>query len=464
MSKNNVLRELLPKEKGSSIRYPETDSPAKLRRVSPACTECQKRKSKCSGTTPCTKCTIEARQCFYNPAGDRRRKAHTAELLNFRVAFYRMAVKLRPGTLEEISQFIQEIQNLPTDQDAVNHLVDGCLLCENPIPYRESKLTRLLQDSLGGRTKTCIIATVSPCQSSQEETVSTLDYAFRAKNIHNRPQINAAVPKDALLSELATEIENLKRELIATRHRHGIYMTPDAHEEMVKEKEPRRIINKEQKERIEVLESVVQHKAEELVALTRQLQNFESDNREAHSKINRMNDALNKAHDAWQGSVTEVSDVTEKVEIRMKNFQAHQNGLLRDFSANVSHFFENEMTVVQKNRSLLHDALFTTENIEVKFRMQPLKDETEEAFHELKQITNRVRAMVCETVDELFQAISRVSQGFQDGLSRCNNQFDLAYNTLDKDVQSIFESILKHVEEQSVEINKLRFQLQDANS
>ncbi|KAJ6189642.1 kinesin-domain-containing protein [Penicillium mononematosum] len=250
-----------------------------------------------------------------------------------------------------------------------------------------------------------------------------------------RARTNAAVLKDALLSELATEIENLKRELIATRHRNGIYMTPDAHEELVKKKESRRIINKEQKERIEVLESVVQHKAEELLALTRQLQNFESDNKEAHSEINRMNDALNKAHDAWQGSVTEVSDVTEKVETRMKNFQAHQNRLLQDFSANVSHFFENEMTVVQKNRSLLHDALLTVENIEVKFRMQPLKGETEEAFHELKQISNRVGAM-----------------------------FDLTYNTLDKDVQSTFKSILKNVEEQNVETNKLRFQLQGANS
>jgi hypothetical protein len=53
----------------------------------------------------------------YNPAGDRRRKAHTAELLNFRIALYRMAVKLRSGTPEEISRLIWEIQNLPTDQD-----------------------------------------------------------------------------------------------------------------------------------------------------------------------------------------------------------------------------------------------------------------------------------------------------------------------------------------------------------
>lgn len=54
------------------------------------------------------------------------------------------------------------------------------------IPYRDSKLTRLLRDSLGGRTKTCIIATIAPTVQCQEETLSTLDYAHRAKNIRNR--------------------------------------------------------------------------------------------------------------------------------------------------------------------------------------------------------------------------------------------------------------------------------------
>jgi hypothetical protein len=47
------------------------------------------------------------------------------------------------------------------------------------IPYRDSKLTRLLQDSLGGRTKTCIIATLAPVASCVEETMSTLEYANR---------------------------------------------------------------------------------------------------------------------------------------------------------------------------------------------------------------------------------------------------------------------------------------------
>lgn len=68
------------------------------------------------------------------------------------------------------------------------------------IPYRDSKLTRLLQDSLGGNTKTIMIAAVSPANYNFDETLSTLRYASRAKFIQNKPKINED-PKDALLRE-----------------------------------------------------------------------------------------------------------------------------------------------------------------------------------------------------------------------------------------------------------------------
>ena len=58
------------------------------------------------------------------------------------------------------------------------------------VPYRESKLTRLLQEALGGRSKTCIIATCSPSELAVEETASTLGYAQRATGIKNRPTQN----------------------------------------------------------------------------------------------------------------------------------------------------------------------------------------------------------------------------------------------------------------------------------
>ena len=79
----------------------------------------------------------------------------------------------------------------------INSLVEGK---NGHIPYRDSKLTRLLQDSLGGNAKTAVIATVSPSPLNYEETLSTLRYASRAKYVTNTPVINLD-PKDALLKE-----------------------------------------------------------------------------------------------------------------------------------------------------------------------------------------------------------------------------------------------------------------------
>ncbi|XP_072280970.1 kinesin-like protein KIF11 [Pyxicephalus adspersus] len=100
------------------------------------------------------------------------------------------------------------------------------------IPYRESKLTRILQDSLGGRTKTSIIATVSPASINLEETVSTLEYANRAKNILNKPEVNQKLTKRALIKEYTEEIERLKRDLAAAREKNGVYLTSENYEEL----------------------------------------------------------------------------------------------------------------------------------------------------------------------------------------------------------------------------------------
>lgn len=93
--------------------------------------------------------------------------------------------------------------------NVISALVDG--KCKH-IPYRDSKLTRLLQDSLGGNTKTLMVACISPAEYNYDETLSTLRYASRAKNISNKPVINED-PKDAMLREYQTEILRLKMEL-----------------------------------------------------------------------------------------------------------------------------------------------------------------------------------------------------------------------------------------------------------
>lgn len=86
--------------------------------------------------------------------------------------------------------------------NVITALVDGKSF---HVPYRDSKLTRLLQDSLGGNVKTCMIANISPIEASVEETLSSLRYSDRAKRIKNKPKINED-PKDTLLRKYAEEI------------------------------------------------------------------------------------------------------------------------------------------------------------------------------------------------------------------------------------------------------------------
>ncbi|KAF8079579.1 hypothetical protein N665_1017s0002 [Sinapis alba] len=81
------------------------------------------------------------------------------------------------------------------------------------IPYRDSKLTRILQPALGGNAKTCIICTIAPEEHHIEESKGTLQFASRAKRITNCAQINEILTDAALLKRQKLEIEELRMKL-----------------------------------------------------------------------------------------------------------------------------------------------------------------------------------------------------------------------------------------------------------
>ena len=95
------------------------------------------------------------------------------------------------------------------------------------VPYRESKLTRLLQDSLGGRTKTSIIATVSPAVTNYEESLSTLEYAYRARSITNKPELNQKISKTEVLKEYGVEMKKLEKELHQVQAQNGVWLAQE---------------------------------------------------------------------------------------------------------------------------------------------------------------------------------------------------------------------------------------------
>ena len=106
-------------------------------------------------------------------------------------------------TLEE-AKIINK--SLTTLGRVINNLTDGK---STHVPYRESKLTRVLQESLGGNSKTCLIITCSPSIYNESESLSTLRFGERAKKIKNKPKIN----KEITVAELQKLVEKLKEDL-----------------------------------------------------------------------------------------------------------------------------------------------------------------------------------------------------------------------------------------------------------
>ncbi|MBN3296135.1 STAR9 protein, partial [Amia calva] len=116
------------------------------------------------------------------------------------------------SSCQSINSVVSEGEGSTAGSHSSSHSGGGRRHCY--IPYRDSVLTWLLKDSLGGNSKTIMVATISPSSSSYSETLSTLRYAAHARNIVNKPRVN----EDAsvkLIRELREEINRLKNMLLS---------------------------------------------------------------------------------------------------------------------------------------------------------------------------------------------------------------------------------------------------------
>ncbi|XP_069834500.1 centromere-associated protein E isoform X4 [Dendropsophus ebraccatus] len=123
------------------------------------------------------------------------------------------------------------------------------------INYRDSKLTRILQNSLGGNTKTVIICTITPV--SFDETLSTLQFASTAKHVRNTPHVNEVLDDQALLKRYRKEILDLKKqleELEASSEIKTHAMAKEEHSQLLAEIKQ---LQKEREDRISNLTNIV---------------------------------------------------------------------------------------------------------------------------------------------------------------------------------------------------------------
>ncbi|XP_027442560.2 kinesin-like protein KIF11 isoform X1 [Zalophus californianus] len=246
------------------------------------------------------------------------------------------------------------------------------------VPYRESKLTRILQDSLGGRTRTSIIATISPASLNLEETLSTLEYAHRAKNILNKPEVNQKLTKRALIKEYTEEIERLKRDLAAAREKNGVYISEENFRAMsgkltVQEEQIVELIEKigaieeelnrvtelfmDNKNELDQCKSDLQNKTQELETTQKHLQETKLQLAEEEYITSALESTEEKLHDAASRLLTTVEETTKDVSglhsklDRKKAVDQHNAEAQDIFGKNLNSLFSNMEELIKDNSS-----------------------------------------------------------------------------------------------------------------
>ncbi|KAB1271671.1 Kinesin-like protein KIF11 [Camelus dromedarius] len=343
------------------------------------------------------------------------------------------------------------------------------------VPYRESKLTRILQDSLGGRTRTSIIATISPASLNLEETLSTLEYAHRAKNILNKPEVNQKLTKKALIKEYTEEIERLKRDLAAAREKNGVYISEENFRAMsgkltVQEEQIVELMEKiaaveeelsrvtelfmDNKNELDQCKSDLQNKTEELATTQKHLQETKLQLVKEEYITSALESTEEKLHDAASRLLTTVEETTRDVSglhsklDRKKAVDQHNAEAQDIFGKNLNSLFNNMEELIKdgssKQKAMLevHETLFG--NL-LSSSVSALDTITTTALGSLTSIPENVSTLVSQISNMILKEQSLATES--------KTALQTLINVLKTDLLSSLETVLSPTVVSILEIN-----------
>ncbi|KAG4384698.1 hypothetical protein GLYMA_13G330600v4 [Glycine max] len=324
--------------------------------------------------------TIHIKEC--TPEGEEMIKCGKLNLVDLAGSENISRSGAREGRAREAGEINKSLLTLGR---VINALVEH----SGHVPYRDSKLTRLLRDSLGGKTKTCIIATISPSIHCLEETLSTLDYAHRAKNIKNKPEINQKMMKSAMIKDLYSEIDRLKQvlfyscytEVYAAREKNGIYVPRDRylHEEAEK---------KAMTEKIERMELEAESKDKQLVEL-----------QELYNSQQLLTDELSVKLEKTEKSLEETEQSLFDLEERHKQ----ANATIKEKEFLISNLLKSEKALVERAIELRAELENAASDVSNLFSKIERKDKIEEGNRILIQ---KFQSQLAQQLEVLHKTVS----------------------------------------------------------
>lgn len=335
--------------------------------------------------------------------------------------------------------------SLSTLGNVISALVDGK---STHVPYRNSKLTRLLQDSLGGNSKTVMCANVGPADYNYDETISTLRYANRAKNIQNSAKINED-PKDALLRQFQEEIVELKKQLDEGSDVSGTEGSEETDDddddvetgdgENKREKRKRHRSNKISKEKLSEIEA----KIEEEKKLLEEKKDMEEEERDAlKADLERHEQHLQKTQGEHDQLVQRLQAIEKKIIVGGENLldKAEEQERLLEESA-------RELEERRQTEEALRQALKEkeAERLDIEEKYSNLQEEAAGKTKKLKKVWTMLMSAKSELADQQ-QEHQREMEGLLENVRQLSRELRLQMLIIDSFIPAEYqETIDEHV-------------------
>nr|XP_006820258.1 PREDICTED: kinesin family member 3A isoform X2 [Saccoglossus kowalevskii] len=334
--------------------------------------------------------------------------------------------------------------SLSTLGNVISALVDGR---STHIPYRNSKLTRLLQDSLGGNAKTVMCANFGPADYNYDETMSTLRYANRAKNIKNSAKINED-PKDALLRQFQKEIEELKKRL----EEDGEYYSgssgseetdSDDEGEVGEDGQVKRRRRKKKKGRKNLSPEKMAEMQKKIDAQRKTLEDTkgmaEEERNKAQSELEKRESELHKAQQEHDSLVDKLKAIEKKVivgGVDLLEKAEEQEKLLEESAKELNERKQKE----EEMRKLLHEK--EQERMDIEEKYSNLQEEAAGKTKKLKKVWTMLMSAKSEMAD-LQQEHQREMEGLLENVRQLSRELRLQMVVIDSFIPPEFQDMIE---------------------
>ncbi|XP_027283329.1 kinesin-like protein KIF3A isoform X4 [Cricetulus griseus] len=331
--------------------------------------------------------------------------------------------------------------SLSTLGNVISALVDGK---STHVPYRNSKLTRLLQDSLGGNSKTMMCANIGPADYNYDETISTLRYANRAKNIKNKARINED-PKDALLRQFQKEIEELKKKLEEGEEVSGSDVSGSEEDdnevgELREDGEKRKKRRGKKKVSPDKMMEMQAKIDEERKALETKLDMEEEERNKARAELERREKDLLKAQQEHQSLLEKLSALEKKVIVGGVDLLAkaeEQEKLLEESNMEL----EERRKRAEQLRKELEEK--EQERLDIEEKYTSLQEEAQGKTKKLKKVWTMLMAAKSEMAD-LQQEHQREIEGLLENIRQLSRELRLQMLIIDNFIPQDYQEMIEN--------------------